>query len=362
LPCRRYLDIFSAAVVGGHAVNTDASPDAEDGFDADRLAAWLGEVVDPAISSVTISRLAGGHSSGAWRLDIIGRGDPVPMVLKAPDLPSVVYRRDVCREGRIIDALSRMGAPVPAVIAIDSGTRAIGRPCFVLEYVDGRGVPDSAPGYHGGGWIRDAGTEAQRAIWDSFHDALAALHNVDASKVPDASHGPNGAVDVLDYWRDSLLDEAPADTVPRQLRVLDWLRDNVPPGADDAPAVCMGDARLANGLFAGTEVRALVDFEVGYVGNPAADIGYSLFFDGLQRRNTDEPLAGLPSEDDTWARWSAATGRSADDRDYWTAFGATILCVTATRAMIQWGVSGESVDSDNFIVPVWESAVERAAQ
>jgi aminoglycoside phosphotransferase (APT) family kinase protein len=343
-------------------VSTDESVDSEDGFDADRLAAWLVEVVDPAISTVRISRLAGGHSSGAWRLDIIGRGDPEPMVLKAPDLPSIVYQRDACREASIIDALSRMGAPVPAVIAIDNGTRAIGRPCFVLEYVDGRGLPDAPPGYHCDGWFRDAGTEAQRAIWESFHDALGAVHNADATRVPDASHGPNGVVDVLDYWRASLLDAAPAATVPRQLRVLDWLRDNVPSGADDAPAICMGDARLANVLIAGTEARALVDFEIAYVGNPAADIGYSLFFDDLQRRSIDQPLAGLPSAEETWTRWSAATGRSADDRDYWIAFGAMILCVTATRAMIQWGVAGESVDTDNFIVPAWEAAVERATR
>jgi aminoglycoside phosphotransferase (APT) family kinase protein len=232
-----------------------------------------------------------------------------------------------------------------------------------MEHVEGRSVPDSPPGgYHSDGWLRDAGTEAQRAIWDSFHDALAALHAVDATHVPDANHGPHGVVDVLGYWRDALLDLAPAETVPRQLGILDWLRDHLPPGADDAPAICMGDARLVNCLIAEAEVRALVDFEVAYVGNPAADIGYSLFFDGLLRRNADQPLAGLPSADATWARWSRATGRAVDDRDYWTAFGATIVCVTATRAMIQWGVADQSVEADNPFVPAWESAVATAAR
>ena len=49
------------------------------------------------------------------------------------------------------------------------------------------------------------------------------------------------------------------------------------------------------------------------------------------------PLPGLPSEEETWARWSAATGRELVDLDYWMAFGATIIVVTATRASVMWG-------------------------
>jgi aminoglycoside phosphotransferase (APT) family kinase protein len=104
-----------------------------------------------------------------------------------------------------------------------------------------------------------------------------------------------------------------------------------------------------------------VDFEVAYVGNPAADIGYSLFMSASQRGNAASPLPGIPSEDETWARWSATTGRSIEHRDYWTAFGATVLGVTATRAMIQWGMAGTDLESVNPVVAAWESAVERAA-
>jgi aminoglycoside phosphotransferase (APT) family kinase protein len=163
----------------------------------------------------------------------------------------------------------------------------------------------------------------------------------------------------LEYWRDALLDAAPAEAVPRQLWALAWLKANLPAGANDAPGPCMGDARLVNGLVKGSSVRALVDFEVAYIGNPAADIGYSLFFDDLQRRSVDRPLAGVPSKDESWERWSRETGRSDCDRAFWMAFGATILCVTATRAMIQWGLSGPTVESDNPIVSAWEAAIER---
>ncbi len=38
-----------------------------------------------------------------------------------------------------------------------------------------------------------------------------------------------------------------------------------------------------------------------------------------------------------------------------------ILCVTATRAMIQWGLAGPDVESVNPVIESWESTVERAA-
>jgi aminoglycoside phosphotransferase (APT) family kinase protein len=343
-------------------VTTDVRTDA--GIDEARLAAWLADAVDPAISAVSVARISGGHSSGAWSVDSTTAGGVSRrLVLKAPSAPSVVFRRDAGREARILDAVGRRGAPVPQVVAIDDGTRVgIGRACFVMEHVEGRGLADStAAGCHDDPWLHEIGPAAQRNVWDSFHDALAALHRVDAANVPDASHGARGTIDVLAYWRAALLDAAPAETVPRQLALLDWLRDHLPPRADDDPAVCMGDARLANCLVDGTDVRALVDFEVAYIGNPAADVGYSVFFEALQRGSATRPLPGFATADETWTRWADMTGRGVDDRDYWTAFGVTILSITASRAMIQWGLSGASVESDNPVVAAWEATVEQAA-
>jgi aminoglycoside phosphotransferase (APT) family kinase protein len=342
-------------------MTTDAPADASDHLDADRIATWLAEVLGTASASATISKLDGGHSAGVWRVETSTGDGAASMVLKAPGEPSVVYQRDACREARILDAVGRLGVPVPSVIAIDDGDLA-GRRCFVMEHVAGRAVADSSlAAHHDDGWLRDAGTAAQRAIWDSFHDTLAALHQVDPAEVPDALHGPRGVVDVLAYWRAALLDAAPAEAVPRQLRALDWLGASLPPDADEAPSVCMGDARLANCLIAGTEVRALVDFEIAYIGNPAADIAYSIFFDSAARTNAESPLAGFSSADETWARWGRVTGRPTGHRDYWTAFAVGIISVTATRAMIQWGLAGEDVESDNPLVARWEKAVQQAA-
>jgi aminoglycoside phosphotransferase (APT) family kinase protein len=333
-----------------------------DDLDGDGLAAWLAATVDPAISSVTTTKLAGGHSSGAWRIDLTGEGSVRSLVLKAPEAESVVYRRDICREGRILDALHRAGAPVPAVVAIDADARALGRPSLVMELIPGRSPADaSAGGYHDDPWLHGLGPDGQRAVWASFYDALARLHNVDASSITDARHGPTGLVDVVGYWREALLDVAAAEAVPRQRALLEWLVTHLPPGADDDPALCMGDARIVNCLIDGTEVRALVDFEVAYLGNPAADVGYSLFMDGLQRRGAEQVLPGAGDADEAWDRWATATGRDTSRRDYWTAFGAMVLAITATRALVQWGLAGPDLEASNPLVAEWEAVVDRAA-
>jgi hypothetical protein len=73
-------------------------------LDEDALAAWLADTVDPAISSASVTRFDGGHSSGAWRVDVVADAVSIPLVLKAPSEPSLVFRRDAGREARIIDA------------------------------------------------------------------------------------------------------------------------------------------------------------------------------------------------------------------------------------------------------------------
>lgn len=327
-------------------------------IDPDVLQEWLSDAIGQPIEGVALELLPQGHANGAWRIVADTPDGPRRMVLKAPRNPSIVHALDPCREARVVDALGRAGAPVPAVVAIDPGTRAVGRPCFVMEWVEGRSVPDAWPNAYHDGWFLDSGADAQRATWDSFHDALAAVHRVELDALATAYDGPRGTLDVLHYWRDALLALTDEASVPRHLAVFDWLEANVPASADAPLALCMGDARLVNAIVAGTEVAALVDFEVAYVGNPIADVAYSLFLERAHGHTA--PLPGLPSEDETWARWSAATGRALVDLDYWMAYGATIIVVTASRAGLMWGPPGSFSEDQQGLLPLWESVVEGA--
>lgn len=332
------------------------------GIDADRLRRWLSTSIDPTATWLAASRIGGGNSSGAWLLDIESASGSWRWVLKSPNDGGLVFDCDASREGRILQAAGHAGAPVPAIVAIDETGEQLGQPSFVMEFVEGRSVPEDTPAsFHGDGWFRDAPSSVQEEVWCSFIDALAELHATDVSAISAASHGAGGVADVLGYWRRSLLDAAPAHLVPRQLAIIDWLVAHVPAGADDDPALCMGDARLGNAILDGNKVRALLDFEVAYIGNPAADVGYCITHEVFTRLLSDRPATGMPGPDETWKRWEAATGRRIANRDYWTAFGATIMCVTGTRAMLKWGMPVETVDTDNIVVNEWEALIQRAA-
>ena len=199
-------------------------------------------------------------------------------------------------------------------------------------------------------------------MWLSFVDARHRLHAVGPTVGEVARHGDGSAVGgFVDHWRRSLLDVAPAAHVPRQLAVLDWLAANAPTDAEEGLTLCMGDARLGNALVVDDRVVALVDFEVAHLGNPAADVGYCVMSEVFTRMLSDRPATGIPESQRTWARGEAATGRTATDRDYWTALGTTVLCVTATRAMRSWDLPSETVDADNLVVSEWERLVDRAS-
>jgi len=329
----------------------------------EQLAAWLAEVIDPSIVLRDVRPLAGGNSSGALKIDVDTATGPRTLVARAANASGIVYRHDPCHEAALLGAIRQAGGPAPAIVAIDREGRALGRPCFVMAYIDGRPVPDPpGAGHHGEGWFRDADAATQRSLWMNFIDALGGMHRVAPPEAVTASHaGPVGSRAYLDYWRASLLDAAPAELVPRQLRALDVLAETLPANADDHPAICMGDARPGNAIVTvdGTDVLALVDFEVAYVGNPAADIGYCLLFDTITRSLSDAPIAGIPSADETWARWAAASGRAVEQRVYWEAFGAAILCITGTRAMLSWGMAVESIEADNLVIGYWETLLEK---
>ena len=74
----------------------------------------------------------------------------------------------------------------------------------------------------------------------------------------------------------------------RYLEAEELLFDTMPPALPDA--VCHGDYRLGNMLCDGTEVAALIDWEIWSLSDPRLDLAWFLFF-------TDEakhPMASNP--------------------------------------------------------------------
>lgn len=286
------------------------------------------------------------------------------LVLKVTRPGSTVFTVGPPAERRMVAALHDAGALVPAVRFFDDSGDVLGVPFFIMARAPGRSVPDEGMlSYAGEGWFRDAAPERRRALWDAFHDGLADLHRLPAEVLPIQPQGsPFEAW--LAYWRSALLDVAAEDAVPVERAALQWLARHAPADVDATPRVCMGDARLANAVFDDGRLSALVDWELGHVGNPAADIGYSLFTDRFFSDAAGGRLHGLPSASETWERWSLRTGLMIDDPHFWEVHGALVLTVTATRsiaAMLKAGGAQQPVTEPmNLLATILAAMIEEA--
>jgi aminoglycoside phosphotransferase (APT) family kinase protein len=167
--------------------------------------------------------------------------------------------------------------------------------------------------------------------------ALAELHSVDPTPLVADRLGRTGGYVArqIARWssqRDGV--RAYAQAMGLQARELPdhdwlvvWLQDNLPPD-DQAPAVVHGDFKLDNVLVdpATSTVTAILDWEMGTVGDPLADLGYLLAMSTrpgedsvfAQLAGTVTAEAGFPSHEDWIATYAGLTGRDVSRLPYYS--------------------------------------------
>jgi aminoglycoside phosphotransferase (APT) family kinase protein len=166
-------------------------------------------------------------------------------------------------------------------------------------------------------------------IAPQYFDNLAAIHNFDW-RAANLEHftGPTGDPKqptrwLIQFWKD-LLEQDAVTREPVLRLATQWLEDNVPDCHD--PCVVHGDYRTGNYLFDEEtgQVTAILDWEMCYIGDFHADLGWLLQpvfgsrIDGVFRASDIAP----PEE--MIARYEAASGNTVDRAKlhYFTVFNA----------------------------------------
>ncbi|WP_193043502.1 phosphotransferase family protein [Mycolicibacterium baixiangningiae] len=207
--------------------------------------------------------LAGGASSLTFRGTLNDR----PVVVKvAPSGHAPVGHRDVLRQARIIEALAATDVPVPAVLRTDRGTPPEVPPLLVMTLAEGETFEP----------LFDTDCPLRDAVPERFQNAarvLAALH-----RVPPADLGLTGepivdAAAEVDRWSATLRTVDPG-LVPGWEQLRDALRATAPEPV--RPSVVHGDFRLGNLVASGTQITAVIDWEIWSVGDPRIDAGWFL--------------------------------------------------------------------------------------
>jgi aminoglycoside phosphotransferase (APT) family kinase protein len=295
--------------------------------DAAALAGWLDErgLGAGEVSSRNIS-------SGAQNVIFEITREGLHCALRMPP-PSAPPQRDqgILREWRVLEALNGTDVPHTEALAVCEDGRVLGRPFYLMEFVDGwspttlqdRRWPEPYQG----------DVAARRGLAYALVDGLVALSQVDwrARGLKDFGRPDGFHERQVDRWV-SAFEKVRSRDVPGMEETTAWLRQHKP--RDYQPGIMHGDYQFANVMFApGAPARlaAIVDWEMVTIGDPKLDLAWALHSwpDGSGRRQAISyvDLDGMPSREELLQHFSDRTGRQVDDVDYYLVLAKWKLAV-----------------------------------
>lgn len=273
-----------------------------------------------------VQALPRGSSSATYLAQFVDA--PVECVVLKVAFPGVkpVRNRDVLRQARLLRALARVpGVRVPEVLFQDPGAPPEVPPFFAMPFVAGECFEPNLD--------REDSLPAPRDVEGRALDAarmLAALHAVAPTSI--ALEGE--------------LEVTPADEVERWVKAFDTVEDALRPGYKRCaqrlleslppripPALIHGDFRLGNMLCKGSEVRAIIDWELWALSDPRIDLAWFLVTaDPTRYPPAVRDCPGMPRSETLLAAYEDAIGTRVRDLEW---FSALILFkMGATSALI----------------------------
>jgi aminoglycoside phosphotransferase (APT) family kinase protein len=307
------------------------------------LAEWL--AAHAGLHGVRVEReLSGGNANLTLQLST----DDGPVVLRTPPESAISPRahRGIERESRVLGALQGR-VRVPEVLGWCEDSEVIGRPFLLVSHVDGVSITDSLPGDY-----PDTAGSAN-VLGEQLVDELAAIHRVPWQDVGLGDFGKpeNFLPRQIGRWRD-IRARASVRELPLIEILGQWLNDNVPEPVE--ASVVHGDYHLDNTLCRRDrpELAAVIDWELATIGDPLTDLGLLLMFwgprkvspPGFRHVQAVTRREGVYSRRQLAERWSAATGISLANIDYYLCFAFWRLAAIVEGAY-QLYVEGK-VDTD----------------
>jgi aminoglycoside phosphotransferase (APT) family kinase protein len=289
-------------------------------IDVERLASWMDDRGLPGTGEpIETEFLSGGSQNEIYT---IRRGEHACVIRIPP--PSAPASRDdgILREWRIVEALDGTDVPHTAAVAMCDDPSVLGRTFYLMGLVDGwspMGLID--------GWPEPFASdlEARAGLGYQLAEGIALLARVDwqAKGLHDLGRPDGFHERQVDRWT-TFLERIKGRELPGFEEAAAWLRAHKP--LDFVPGLMHGDYQFANVMYrhgAPARLAALVDWEMGTVGDPKLDLGWMV--QGWPD-NTDDPAAtrssyvdmyGMPTRDQVVARYAEVSGRQVDDLDYY---------------------------------------------
>jgi aminoglycoside phosphotransferase (APT) family kinase protein len=331
-------------------------------IDFERLAAWMDEQGLPGKGEVIEPRfLSGGTQNEIYE---IRRGDERCVIRIPPQFAPADRDDGILREWRIVEALDGSDVPHTEAVAVCEDASVLGRPFYLMGFVDGwspmgrRSWPDPF----------DTDLEARSGLGYQLAEGIALLSRVDwqARGLVGLGRPENFHERQVDRWT-SFFEKVKT----RDLEGMDvasaWLKRHRP--IDYIPGIMHGDYQFANVMFkdgAPARLAAIVDWEMGTVGDPKVDLGWM-----IQSWPTDTmapeaseasyvDLRAMPNRDQVLAHYAEVSGRQVDDIDYYVILAKWKLAIVLEKGFARAGDDEKLLTFGPLIVDLMRSAADLA--
>jgi aminoglycoside phosphotransferase (APT) family kinase protein len=288
-----------------------------------------------------------GEGGGSNFSFLLTRDDGSRFVLRRPPRPPLPpTAHDVVRESRLQLALAPLGIRVPNIRAVCEDESLLGVPFYVMDYIEGEVPTTELP------MPLDTDAAARRRLANDLVDTLVEIHAADVSTPGLAAFARPGNYNERQVRRFTQLWEInQTRELPTVLDVGIWLAANVP---EQFPStVVHGDYRLGNTIVQGDRIAAVLDWEMGTIGDPRADVGY-LVATYSEPGGEANPLGTSPvtasegflSRAELVARYAERSGRDVEPLPWFEALAlwkAAVFC----EAIYGRYVRGELTSDDD---------------
>ncbi len=306
-------------------------------IDIATLTAWMDEQGLGTGEPVEHAFVSGGSQNEIYE---IRRGE-LHCALRIPP-PTAPETRDegIHREWRIIEALDGTDVPHTAAVAMCEDKSVLGRNFYLMGYVDGWSPMNTD------GWPPpfDTDLEARRGLAFELVDGIAQLAKVDwRANGLEGLGRPDGFHDrQVDRWT-AFLERIKGRELPGFDVATAWLREHRP--IDFVPGLMHGDYQFANVMFrhgAPARMAAIVDWEMGTVGDPKLDLGWVV--NGWPE-DPDVPgggisyvdMTGMPPRSALLDRYVEVSQRQVDDIDYYCVLAKWKLAIVLEQGFQRAG-------------------------
>jgi aminoglycoside phosphotransferase (APT) family kinase protein len=210
-----------------------------------------------------------GDGGGSNFTFLIERGGERFVLRRPPRPPLPPSAHDMVREAGLQNALRATGfTRLADIVAVCDDDSVLGVPFYVMRWLDGHVVTNELP----------PGLEtpnARRALGMDLVDTLVEIHAADVTHPSLAAFARPGNYNERQVRRFTQLWEInKTRDLPQVEQVGAYLAAHTPEQL--GPTVVHGDYRLGNMMIRDTRIEAVLDWEMGAIGDPRADVGYLL--------------------------------------------------------------------------------------